>query len=274
LAFDFLGERRSPARDEGYTHPKNLMHDLLQLLESDDRSRERFVELVKPFVAAIAAWICKAAPMMRRVAQAVERLENAPPVKGYEPLLLADGYDPLEARLFAAVILRTGQRLHQEKLAEQRLAGAIAALGDAQGRGSLLISRRAKKLGEALGPSVEVSLREAWAMAGLPHSFNLLEKLVAMAMDREADACQRLTEIARALRPELRDSRGRVPSLESATHEAFLALREKGAYTYDDVSGDMTDAATRATRVAMNAPNFDPRPAQRRQRRRQARQQH
>ncbi len=251
------------------------MDDLLQLLESDDRARERFVELVKPFVAAIAAWFRKAAPMMRRLAQAVEQLENAPPVKGYEPLLLADGYDPLEARFLAAVTLTTGQRLQEEKLAEQRLAGAIAALAEAHGRGSLVISRRAKKLGEALeGPSVEVSLCEAWAMAGLPDSFHLLEKLVAMAMDRDADACQRLTEIARALRPGLRDPRGRVPSLESATHEALLALREKGAYTYDDVSGDMTDASTRATRVAMNAPDFDPRPAQRRQRRRQARQQH
>ena len=171
-------------------------------------------------------------------------------------------------------LLATGQRLQEEKLAEQRLAGAIVVLAETHGRGSLVISRRAKKLGEALGPSVEVSLREAWAMADLPHSFNLLEKLVAMAMDRDADACHRLTEIARALRPGLRDPRGRFPTLESATHEALLALREKGAYTYDDVSGDMTDAATRATRIAMNAPDFDPRPAQRRQRRRQARQQH
>ncbi len=213
--------------------------------------------------------------MMRLLAQAVEQLENAAPVKGYEPLLLADGYNPLEARFLAAATLTTGQRLQEEKLAEQRFAGALAALAEAQGRGSLLISRRAKRLGEALEESsVEVPLCEAWAMAGLPDSFHLLEKLVATAMDRDADACQRLTEIARALRPALRDPRGRVATLESATHEAFLALREKGAYTYDDVLGDITDASTRATRVAMNAPDFDPRPAQRRQRRRQARQRH
>ena len=59
---------------------KDLMDDLLQLLESDDRARERFVELVKPFVAAIAAWFRKAAPMMRHITQLVEQLENAPPV--------------------------------------------------------------------------------------------------------------------------------------------------------------------------------------------------
>jgi hypothetical protein len=247
------------------------MDNALQFIGSDDRARRRFVELVTPFVAAMGAWFQQVAPLVSGLAQAVERVEATHPVEGYEPLFFADGYDPLEARFLAVVALALGRKLREENLAEKRLAGAIAALSKARGRGSLSISRRAKRLEEALSPLVEALLSKAWAMASLPDSFHMLETLVALAIDRDPDACQRLTEIASALRPGLRDPRGRVPSLESATHQIFLELREKGAYTYDDLLGDRTDVATKATRIAMHAPDFDPRPAQRRQRKEQAR---
>ena len=89
-------------------------------------------------------------------------------------------------------------------------------------------------------------------------------------MDRDAAACRQLTEISMALRSHLRDPRGRIPSVASTTHELLLHWH-KGAYTYDAYAGDMTDSATRATRVAMNALDFDPRPARRLQRARQSR---
>ncbi len=204
--------------------PQNLAEDLLRLLQGDRRARERFGELVRP-LETIAAWYRKAA---LHLAQLVEQLESAPPIKGYEPVLLADGRDPLEARFFAAATLYVGKKSREEAHAERRLASAIAFLADVHGRGSLVISRRAKKLELALQePSVEVPLSKAWSRARVLESPNQLDDLVARAIGRNAAACQRLTEIARALRPGLRDPRGRIPNLESATHEAFLALRDK-----------------------------------------------
>ncbi len=102
------------------------MHDLLKLLGPDDRARKRFVEWVKLFVAAIAAWSRKAAPMMRRFAQATERIENAAPVKGDASLLLADGYDPLLARFFAGAAVYTGQRLRERNWSTRRRRGISA----------------------------------------------------------------------------------------------------------------------------------------------------
>ncbi len=62
---------------------------------------------VKALVEGVDAWCRRAAPTLRSFEQAMT--QNAPPVKGYEPLLVAAGYERLEARFFAAATIRTGQ---------------------------------------------------------------------------------------------------------------------------------------------------------------------
>ena len=86
-------------------------------------------------------------------------------------------------------------------------------------------------------------------------------------MDRDTAACQLLIEKSEALRPHLADPRGRALTVAGATHELLLDLLKR-TFAYDPTKGDFTDGATRATRVAMNSPNFDPRPACRRRKRR------
>jgi hypothetical protein len=212
----------------------------------------------------------QAAPMLLRVAQAVEQIEKLPPVKGYEPFLIEDGRHPIVARALAYAINKLGEELLEERLAERSLASAIVSLAKAAGASSLVISRRAKVLGRALNEAlVEVPLRNACAVVGLSMSIDSLQALVGRAIDRDDAACQRLVEISRMLRRRLRDPRGRVPSIASVSHELFLHL-VKRAYTVDLFDGDMTDPATSATRTAIGDPDFDPRPARRRLRARQS----
>ena len=166
----------------------------------------------------------------------------------------------------ARMTIKLGEELQQQQLAERSLASAIGKLAKAQDASSLVVSRRAKVLGRALNElEVEARLGNARALAGISETIDSLKELVGRAMDRDDASCRRLIEISKALRPHLCDPRGRVPSVTSTTHELFLHVWT-GAYTYDPIADDMTDGATLATRTAMNDPNFDPRPAQRRRR--------
>lgn len=114
----------------------------------------------------------------------------------------------------------------------------------------------------------EPALFNAWTAAGIPETCHNLDVVLAAAAARDREACKRLVDIAKALKPKLRNPRGRVPSLASATHEIFFVMRgREGAYTYDSDSGDIIDPVTEATRLAMNDPDFDPRPAYRRRQR-------
>jgi hypothetical protein len=222
-------------------------------------------------VKGMATLLQQAAPVLFRMAQTIEQLEKLPPVKGYEAFFIEEGRHPLEARFMALVTIKLGADLRQQRLAERSLTSAIGRLAKVEGAGSLVISRRAKHVACALNePLVEVPLENARTLAGVSESIDSLKELVSRAMDRDAAACRRLTEISMALRSHLRDPRGRIPSVASTTHELLLHWH-KGAYTYDAYAGDMTDSATRATRVAMNALDFDPRPARRLQRARQSR---
>jgi hypothetical protein len=238
-------------------------------LTETEREWAKFLERVIPFylcalrkVAAVVQQIAQQiAPMLLRMAQAF------PSVKGYEAFLIEAGRSPLEARFFAYMILLAGMKLRQERLAERRLASAIYSLAKVEGASSLVVARRAKLLASALkSPWVKVPFGNARALAGISESIDSLKQLTSRAVERDDAACRQLTALSRMVRPHLRDPRGRIPTLASTTHELLFRVHS-GAYTYDPRTDDMTDAATRATRTAMDAPAFDPRPARRRQRR-------
>jgi hypothetical protein len=94
---------------------------------------------------------------------------------------------------------------------------------------------------------------------------------------REDDgAYERLTATAAILLPYLLNPRGPKISAASAAHEFFLeapveALSSRaGGYTWRDLEADFVDEQTEATRREFTNPDFDPRPAYRRVKMREA----
>ena len=106
------------------------------------------------------------------------------------------------------------------------------------------------------------------------HVFEFADALEG-AVRGDLAACQRVTEVAAVLAPGLSVPRGPKASAASIAHEFSLAcvanMAGPKAYTYNPVSGDFTDPLTRATQLAFGDPGFDPRPALRRQKKRQKR---
>ena len=216
------------------------------------------------FVGGLEGQLDKATPLFFRLGRALEEIGRSPPIEGYEAFLIEQGRDPFESRFLARVLIKCGAESCREQAAERKLASAIGRLVKCHDRSPLVISRRAKSLRLVLNKAaVEAPLGEALATAGFAGAMDSLKELIDQAVNRDTAACRQLIEISQALHPHLADPRGRAPTVASATHELLLDLLKR-TFTYDPIEGDFTDGATRATRVAMYSPNFDPRPACRR----------
>ena len=205
-----------------------------------------------------------------QIAADLQRIESLPPVPGYEATLIADGHDPLGARILGLNLLRLGKQRLQEIRAERKLASAIFGVVKAEGWTPLVMSRRARSITAALDDEMAMpALCDAWAQAGLSRTAHAIRDLAERATRRDAAACIQLGAICAALKPFISDPRGRIPSEASVTHELQLHLLRQ-AYTYDPIDGVYDDPATRATEIAMRAQKFDPRPAYRRVRKRKS----
>jgi len=209
----------------------------------------------------------RATPLFLWLARALEEIGRSPAIEGYEAFLIDQGRDPFESRFLARVLIKCGAESCREQAAERKLRSAIGRLVKCRDGSPLVISRRAKSLRVALNePAVEAPLHKALATAGYPEAIYALKELIDRAVDRDTAAHRLLIEISEALHPHLANPRGRAPTVAGATHELLLDLLKR-SFTYDPVEGDLTDGATRATRTAMNRPNFDSRPACRRRKR-------
>jgi hypothetical protein len=238
-------------------------------ITSDSAARENVILLINRMRETFDAMVPTWRPRLRLLLHARTLIKRLPPINGYEPLLIADGHTPLMARFFAAATLMSGKQMLAERRGERDLARAICELAKVRSQSTLVISRRAGVLAKVLAlPRVDIPLWRAWRKANIPDAFSELEKVVARSIERDAEACQRLIELTTALRPHLCDPRGRIPTVESCTHEAFLILREKGAYTYSPDAEDFSDESTHATRLALGVPDFSPLAAHRRLKRR------
>ncbi len=249
--------------------------DLHHLKPADARALRRMsaclarfvVDRVAPVLGEVAARLEAAAP---RIAQAIARIERLPRVKGYEEYLEQQGHPALVARLLANLIIKLGRQLRQERLAAKKVASVVCSLVKAQGATALVLSRKAKALQLLLSqPCVDAAFKDAWLQAAVAEPRDTFLELVDRARARDKTACQRLVEIAKSLKPYLCDPHGRAPTVVSATHELLLHLAGRG-YTFSYIFDDMTDPATLATREALDAPYFDPRPARRRLKARRA----
>jgi hypothetical protein len=205
-----------------------------------------------------------------QVGAAILRVAESPRSPGYEPWLIEHGSNPIAARGPAALAVRSGTRRAKEDERRREVIDAIRFLVK-PGRSGKVIVRKAKFLLEAWE---ETSIIETiFDHAGLD-VFEFIRSLKSIAEGHKI-ASHRLTEIAASLSPHLSIARGRKIAAASLAHEYFLEsmvtpMERRRAYTWNYVEGDFTDRATEATRLEFGCPDFDPRPACRRMKTRQA----
>ena len=204
---------------------------------------------------------------LRALGATLERIQSEPSIPGIEELFIRQGHEPLCARLMARFIVFTGVRWAEERVEiEKPLSGLLRRL--CKSRTSAVVRRAADKLRIWLDRDDAASLIGTWLQDGdLPLWAHDLRQIAASAVNRDENACERLVEIANALRPYLPDPRGRPVSRGTGIHlyllSWFTSPTRTPAYTWDPVAGDFVDRLTKATRILLNDPNFDPRPAYR-----------
>jgi hypothetical protein len=219
---------------------------------------------VKRVEAAIDQVLCGLHRVLVWGCEMVQRLEKLPPSCGYEPMLVERGQDPLVARFFSYLYVGLAKDIANEAKMQPIVVEALRFLAR-PGRAKRAISRRAAALLEVWNTTSNLGN----AFSGVDVSvFEFVESLEAVA-DGDYVASQRVTEIAGVLAPRLAVPRGRKASAASIAHEFWLSdmgkLTGQMSYTWDEARGDFTDPLTRATRLAFGDPDFDPRPAFRRQ---------
>ena len=101
-----------------------------------------------------------------RVALRLRRIEQSPPVLGYEDFLIGRKHDPLVARILALNLLRLGGEGLEKIKAERKLASAINGVVKATEATPLVMSRRAKLVVDALGAGWPLSGSVANLMSG------------------------------------------------------------------------------------------------------------
>lgn len=198
--------------------------------------------------------------------EAIQALDSMPPVLGYEPLLIEGGQHRLVARVMACVWVRSCEEIAADERIRGRVVADIRFLAK-PGRTKGAIRRRATKLLAALE---RISTLDAFGEVGLI-AVRFDEELKAAAQG-DPVACEGVTQTAAILAPRLSVPRGRKRSAASVAHEILSSemtqLFGPAGYTWDPEEGDFVDRFTRATRDAFGDPDFDPRPALRRAKRR------
>jgi hypothetical protein len=191
------------------------------------------------------------------------RLKELPPSPGYEPLLIEDGFNPIIARSFAYVAVRSGKRQAKESSRRRPVCDAIRYL--AVPRQKRAIISRANKI---LAAWRETSIVETlFDEAGLSET-EFIKILEAIVRGEHADP-QRLMQLSAELACQITLARGPKIASPSATHtfllENDLKLTKKRApYSRRDRSAENCDSLTEATRIEFAQPHFDSRPAKRR----------
>lgn len=199
----------------------------------------------------------------------VQQVANSPPLHGYEPMLIERGLDPIVARMTAWLLVRKGKRIAQESKWSLEVLNAIRFLAEPDRRRSAFV-KRAQFLLDACEKTSAV--QTLFYTAG----FDEIEFITMLkpAVQGDQAACRRVAEIASSIAPRLSVLRGPKVGAASAAHESLLEdfheMTGRGLYTYSDEKGDFVDSLTKATRFEFEEPDFDPRPARRRVKRRQS----
>jgi hypothetical protein len=225
-------------------------------------------------MGVLARWLVdafqKALPTLRLIAAFGQRLEDAPPVPGYQEQLRRHEYHPLAAKFMAYNVRRLGEERVAEAVAGRIIAAAVRGVLAAKDSSDLVLSRRARKFQIALArPIGRTVLESACRKAGDLDAIYTIDAALTAVSNRPSAGREALLAICAKLKPHLLDPRGRKRRLISATHEVFLEVVGR-SYTHNPLEDDFVDPATKATRAAFGDPRFDPRPARRRLRKHRA----
>ena len=206
-------------------------------------------------------------PLFERVGEAVERLERMPPAPGYEALFINHGQHPLSARMMSYVLIWVSRDAANEARMERRTVDAIRFLAKPGRRHKQAVFRRVEwLLGDWDGMCGLAGLRQANTSV---HEFTSALEAFARG-DLGADELLRQTAAAIASR--LSVHQGRKASRATIGHQSLLSVLRpvigRASYTWNPEQEDFIDPLTRATRLAFGDPDFDPRPALRREGRR------
>jgi hypothetical protein len=261
--------RREPATAEPPT-PRASKLTIGDLLEAWFPGRNVTADLER---AVVRLRLCleeraqRLPPLLEKVGEAVERLERMTPAPGYEPLLIERGQHPLCARMMSYFLIRASRDAVNQARMERRTVDAIRFLAKPGHRRKRATCRRIEwLLSDTDGVSRVAGLREG--NTGV-HEFR--SALEAFARGGPG-ADERLRQTAAAIAPRLSVARGRKASRATIGHQFLLSVFRQvvgpAGYTWDVEQEDFTDPLTRATRLAFGDPNFDPRPAHRRERQR------
>ena len=261
-----LSQDSATALTQFFSADRNHADAILERL--DERYFRPFTEFAKALSAAVIT------PILENIAAFAQSMAHkiaaAPEVPGYERLLIDSlGSHELAARFWAHQICHWGE-LFAAKINEGRRVRAIMdEIAKADGRSTLVMSRRAMKFrDECSSVEAEDNVELAMMKAGLSATAYEFKRLVGLASERNEEACRDLGRIARQIAPYLSEKRGRPISVATCTHffllRHFEAMGKNRAFTVatDDEMGDFVDEATLATRRAMNQPRFSPRHAQ------------
>jgi hypothetical protein len=195
---------------------------------------------------------------IRRLGEAFRAdVAAAPEIRSYEKLLQEKcGYGETLARIMAHQIWRWGKSLAAEVRDGRKLRASMHGMAKAEGRSALVMSRRAKDLGETYrGLEAGYLLVEgAIEKAGLQLTGLEFGELVALARARDQAACCELARTCRRLAPHLPEQRGRPISDATCIH-LFLERQLESwghncAYTSASDGAGFTDPVTRATQLA------------------------
>lgn len=227
--------------------------------------------LVDQIYRELETLVEKMRPVLRKVGEAVERLESVPEVPGYESFLREEfGYHPLLARLWSYGFLHLGRELQAENAEGRRAGGLVRQIASLRGDSTLAISRRAARLKTLYiegygGPELDFAI----AQAALEPGHYSFEELIERAARKDRNACFDLQRFCAAFARLAPDPRGKAVSTSRTTHamlKHFLAENKRpGGHTFDTSKGefgDYTDKATKATRAAFSQARFSPRRAQ------------
>jgi hypothetical protein len=241
---------------------------LKQLLQSWFPERNIEADLERAVVRAeamIDGLSRNLARVVTDICSGIARLERLAPVPGYEELLIVRGQHPLVARMMSYRLIDVGANVTEARM-ERKAVTFIRFLAKS-GRRKGAICRR-----------VDWLIREWDKTSGLlegsktnlsVHEFTLALEAFAR---QDLGAGEVLRQAAAGLTPYLSLRRGPKASEATIAHEAWLYLCHmlfgRETYTWDLMKDDFADRLTTATRLAFRDPDFDPRPALRRGRRR------
>ena len=147
--------------------PKATFDRLRAFGVSEERLHDLASSLQRLFAALEEAWRA-AALHIQAIGDAMDRLRAAPRIEGYEEHLVRNRLAPWEAQIMTQITIRLGFKYRAEKIANRKLARAIGEVARSAAATTLVVSRRAKLIAEALQDGMALHhLQEAFLAAGI-----------------------------------------------------------------------------------------------------------